>query len=232
MTYSDVSSTTTTTTTKAKATAKTSSSADAAADTDPRIATVLKFWLGAPEPTDASALTCQPLWFTKSDALDDEIRSRFGAWVEEARAGQLDGWADRAHGRLALVVLLDQFSRNAWRGKPESFAGDAKALALALAALDNGHWEAVAPLARFFLALPLEHAEDPALQARSVALFEQLVAQATPETQPVLAGALDYAQQHQEVIARFGRFPHRNAILGRESSAEEKAYLAQPGSGF
>ncbi len=199
---------------------------------DPRIATVLDFWLGAPVPTDASALTRQPLWFTKSDTLDADIRSRFGDWVRDARAGRLDGWAETAHGRLALVVLLDQFSRNAWRGQPESFAGDAKALALALAAQDNGHWEAVAPLARFFLALPLEHAEDPALQARSVALFRQLVAQATPETEKVLAGALDYAEQHQDVIARFGRFPHRNAVLGRTSTEEEKTYLAQPGAGF
>ena len=209
-----------------------SSASSAAAAEDPRIATVLEFWLGAPVPTDASALTRQPLWFTKSDALDQEIRSRFGAWVQDARAGRLDGWADTAHGRLALVLLLDQFSRNAWRGQPESFAGDAQALALALAAQDNGHWEAVAPLARFFLALPLEHAEDPALQARSVALFQQLVAQATPETQPVLAGALDYAQQHQDVVARFGRFPHRNAVLGRASTEQEKTYLAQPGAGF
>lgn len=209
-----------------------SSASSAAAAEDPRIATVLEFWLGAPVPTDASALTRQPLWFTKSDALDQEIRSRFGDWVRDARAGRLDGWAETAHGRLALVVLLDQFSRNAWRGQPESFAGDAQALALALAAQDNGHWEAVAPLARFFLALPLEHAEDPALQARSVALFQQLVAQATPETQPVLAGALDYAQQHQDVVARFGRFPHRNAVLGRASTEQEKTYLAQPGAGF
>ena len=90
----------------------------------------------------------------------------------------------------------------------------------------------MAPLARFFLALPLEHAEDPALQARSVALFRQLVAQATPETEKVLAGALDYAEQHQDVIARFGRFPHRNAVLGRTSTEEEKTYLVQPGAGF
>ena len=83
---------------------------------DPRIATVLDFWLGAPVPTDASALTRQPLWFTKSDTLDADIRSRFGDWVRDARAGRLDGWAETAHGRLALVVLLDQFSRNAWRG--------------------------------------------------------------------------------------------------------------------
>ena len=203
-----------------------------ATSTDPRIAQVLEFWLGAAQPTDASALTRQSMWFTKSDALDQEIRSRFGDWVRDARAGRLDGWAETAHGRLALVVLLDQFSRNAWRGQPESFAGDAKALALALAAQDNGHWEAVAPLARFFLALPLEHAEDPALQARSVALFRQLVAQATPETEKVLAGALDYAEQHQDVVARFGRFPHRNAVLGRASTEQEKTYLAQPGAGF
>ena len=209
-----------------------SSASSAAAAEDPRIATVLEFWLGAPVPTDASALTRQPLWFTKSDALDQEIRSRFGDWVRDARAGRLDGWAETAHGRLALVVLLDQFSRNAWRGQPESFAGDAKALALALQAHGNGHWDAVAPLARFFLALPLEHAEDPALQARSVALFQQLLAQATPETEKVLAGALDYAQQHQDVVARFGRFPHRNAVLGRASTEQEKTYLAQPGAGF
>lgn len=204
----------------------------AACAADPRIATVLEFWLGAPVPTDASALTRQRLWFTKSHALDQEIRSRFGDWVREARAGRLDGWAATAHGRLALVLLLDQFSRNAWRGQPESFAGDAKALALALQAHGNGHWDAVAPLARFFLALPLEHAEDPALQARSVALFQQLLAQATPETQPVLSSALDYAQQHRDVVARFGRFAHRNAVLGRTSTEQEKTYLAQPGAGF
>ncbi len=209
-----------------------SSPSSAPSTPDPRIAQVLAFWLGAAEPSDASALTCQRLWFTKSDALDADIRSRFGDLVEQARAGRLDGWAATAHGRLALIVVLDQFSRTAWRGQPESFAGDARALALALEALDNGHWEAVAPLARLFLALPLEHAEDPALQARSVALFTQLAAQATPQTQPVLSGALDFAHRHQAVIARFGRFPHRNAVLGRASTAEEQTCLAQPGSGF
>ena len=199
---------------------------------DPRIATVLEFWLGAAEPTDASALTRQSLWFTKSDALDAEIRNRFGAWVEEARAGQLDSWAETAPGRLALVVLLDQFSRNAWRGRPESFAGDAQALALALQALSNGHWEAVAPLARFFLALPVEHAEDPAMQELSISLFTQLAAQATPATQPVLSSAMEFAHKHQQVIARFGRFPHRNAAFGRASTDEEAAFVAQPGTGF
>ena len=203
-----------------------------ATSTDPRIAQVLEFWLGAAQPTDASALTRQSMWFTKSDALDAEIRSRFGAWVEAARAGRLDGWAETAHGRLALVVLLDQFSRNAWRGQPEGFAGDAQALVLALQALENGHWEAVPPLAQFFLAMPVEHAEDPTMQARSVALFTHLAAQATPATQSVLRSALEFAHKHQKVIARFGRFPHRNAALGRDSTAEEKAFVAQPGTGF
>ena len=203
-----------------------------ATSTDPRIAQVLEFWLGAAQPTDASALTRQSMWFTKSDALDAEIRSRFGAWVEAARAGRLDGWAETAHGRLALVVLLDQFSRNAWRGQPEGFAGDAQALVLALQALENGHWEAVPPLAQFFLAMPVEHAEDPTMQARSVALFTHLAAQATPATQPVLRSALEFAHKHQKVIARFGRFPHRNAALGRDSTAEDTAFVAQPGTGF
>ena len=203
-----------------------------ATSTDPRIAQVLEFWLGAAQPTDASALTRQSMWFTKSDALDAEIRSRFGAWVEAARAGRLDGWAETAYGCLALIVLLDQFSRNAWRGQPEGFAGDAQALVLALEALENGHWEAVPPLAQFFLAMPVEHAEDPTMQARSVALFAQLAAQATPATQPVLRSALEFAHQHQKVIARFGRFPHRNAALGRDSTAEEKAFVAQPGTSF
>ena len=203
-----------------------------ATSTDPRIAQVLEFWLGAAQPTDASALTRQSMWFTKSDALDAEIRSRFGAWVEAARAGRLDGWAETAHGRLALVVLLDQFSRNAWRGQPEGFAGDAQALVLALQALENGHWEAVPPLAQFFLAMPVEHAEDPTIQTHNMALFTHLAAQATPATQPVLRSAMEFAHQHQKVIARFGRFPHRNAALGRDSTAEEKAFVAQPGTSF
>lgn len=193
---------------------------------------MLTYWLGAAEPTDASALTRQQLWFTKSEAVDAEMHTRFGAQVAAARAGQLQGWAQTARGRLALVLLLDQFTRNTARGQPESFAGDAQALALAQQGLDNGHWEALPALGRFFLALPFEHAEDPALQERSVALFTALAAQATPETRAVLHSALDYARQHQAVVARFGRFPHRNAILGRASTPAEQAYLAQPGAGF
>ena len=202
---------------------------------DPRIRNVLAFWLGAATPTDASALAQQTLWFTKSKAVDDDIRQRFGALIGQARAGQLDAWADTPLGRLALVLVLDQFSRNAFRGLSASFAADAQALALAEQGLANGHTDALPLVARTFMALPLEHSEELAQQERTVALMTDWTAQAAnagPVVQQLLAGMLDYAHRHRDVIARFGRFPHRNAILGRASTAEEKAYLAQPGAGF
>ena len=210
-------------------------STSAAPADEPRIASVLAFWLGAHPPTDASALAQQKLWFTKSKAVDDDIRQRFGALIGQARAGKLDAWAHTPLGRLALVLVLDQFSRNAFRGLSASFAADAQALALAEQGLANGHTDALPLVARAFMALPLEHAEDLARQERTVQLMTDWTAQAAsaaPGVQKLLAGMLDYAHQHHDVIARFGRFPHRNAILGRASTAEEQAYLAQPGAGF
>lgn len=201
---------------------------------DPRIAELLTYWLGAPEPTDADALTRQSLWFTKSSATDAEIGARFGPLVEQALSGALDGWAQAPRGRLALIVLLDQFTRNLFRGTPRSFAGDTQALQLALDGILEGHdmHPSVPGVARIFCYLPLEHAEDGPLQAQSVALFNKLHELATPETRSFFAGTLDYAHKHQEVITRFGRFPHRNPILGRESTPAEREYLAQPGAGF
>lgn len=207
-------------------------SSDAA---DPRIADILRFWFGAAPPDDASALQRQSQWFTKSPAFDAEIAQRFGPTLAAARQGELHGWAQTALGRLALILVLDQFTRNVHRGQPDSFAGDAQALALALDGLAQGHDQALPPVARVFIYLPLEHAEDPALQARSVAAYAQLAtaqADAVPAVQALLAGTLDYARKHQQVIDRFGRFPHRNAILGRRSTAAELDYLAQPGAGF
>lgn len=199
---------------------------------DPRIAEVLSYWLGAAQPTDADALTRQPLWFAKSDATDDQIRTRFGPLVEEALSGALDGWAGSAQGRLALIVLLDQFTRNLFRGTPQSFAGDAQALQLALDGILAGHDADLPTVARIFCYLPLEHAEDGPLQAQSVAAFTQLHDLAPPALRGLLAGTLDYALKHQDVITRFGRFPHRNPILGRSSTPAEEAYLAEPGAGF
>ena len=201
---------------------------------DPRIAELLTYWIGAPEPTDADALKRQSLWFTKSAATDAEIGTRFGPLVEQALSGALDGWAQTPRGRWALIILLDQFTRNLFRGTPRSFAGDAQALQLALDGILEGHdmHPSLPAVARTFCYLPLEHAEDGPLQEQSVALFAKLHALATPETRSFFAGTLDYARKHQEVITRFGRFPHRNPILGRESTPQELEYLAQPGAGF
>ena len=128
--------------------------------------------------------------------------------------------------------MLDQFPRNAFRGQPDAFASDAQALRVALAGIERGHDKALPPMARVFCYLPLEHAEDLAMQRRSVALFSALVEAPDAEPADFLAVTLDFAHKHLEVIERFGRFPHRNAVLGRVNTAAEQDYLAQPGAGF
>lgn len=195
---------------------------------------ILSLWFGSARPGNADALRHKAQWFTKSAAFDEELRQRFGTAVEAALGGALQHWATQGPWQqLALVILLDQFTRNIHRNTPKSFAGDAQALALALQAMDCGSDRLLPEVARVFMYLPLEHAEDPAMQQRSVAAFEALLQSATDaELREYLAGTLDYAHRHQVVIERFCRFPHRNSILGRTSTTEEAEYLAQPGSGF
>jgi uncharacterized protein (DUF924 family) len=195
---------------------------------------VLAFWFG-----DASAATEAPQlkrwverWFTRDEAFDAEIAGRFGDLLAAARRGELDDWALAPRGRLALVIVLDQFSRNLHRGGAEAYAGDAKALALAAAAVDHGVDAGLSPIERVFLYLPFEHAEALASQERAVALFGALAAQAPAGIAGAFSSFHDYAIRHRDVIARFGRFPHRNAALGRADTAAEAEYLAQPGSGF
>ncbi|MEJ6005210.1 DUF924 family protein [Paucibacter sp. AS339] len=189
------------------------------------IQAVLNYWFGVLGSPDDGQI--RPLWFRKSEQTDREIEQGFAARVEEALAGQLASWDARPLGRLARILLLDQFSRNIYRGQARSFAGDAQALQDTLALLSQDQLQRLTPLQQWFALMPLEHAEDMAMQDRAVAEFTRLA-----EQEPRLAGALDYAEKHRAVIAQFGRFPHRNAILGRISTAEEQAYLAQPGSGF
>ena len=202
---------------------------------DPRLSQVLEYWLGAELPSNDSALTRKALWFTKSEATDEEIRTRFGAVLQEALAGKLDAEAmESPLGWLAALIVLDQFTRNAYRGTPKSFAGDSKALALALQGIERG-WDqdpAIPPVARIFAYLPLEHTEDVAMQESSVLAFEDLAQEAAPGLREFFVNTLDYARKHQAVIEQFGRFPHRNVMLGRESTEEEKTYLSQPGAGF
>lgn len=185
---------------------------------------VIEFWFGTASTT--AALDPRKEWFKKDPAYDEKLRQRFGPLVDQALGGPL-GWNADTREQLAELIVLDQFPRNLYRGQARAFAGGARALPLALSLIDAAAEQLLQPVQRMFIYLPLEHAEDRALQARSVALFEALAAEA-----PELTDTLAYARQHQEVIARFGRFPHRNASLGRQSTPEELEYLAQPGSGF
>ena len=190
----------------------------------------LDFWFLPPDNPDYGQSRME--WFRKDDAFDAQIRARFGALIDAAIDGGLREWDATPHGALARLIVLDQFTRNVFRGQPASFAADAQALALAVEGIERGHDQAVPPMARIFCYLPLEHAEDATLQARNVALFQALRDAPGAEPRAFFDGTLDYALRHQDVIARFGRFPHRNAILGRTSTAAELDYLAQPGAGF
>ena len=172
------------------------------------------------------------LWFAKQDRQDDQAREQFGALVEQALAGQLQDWQGEPEGWLATLLLLDQLPRMIFRDTPRAFAGDLLARPLALHGLTQGWDQQLLPIQRVFVYLVLEHAEDLTLQNQAVQLFQVLFAQAAPAERELFAGYLDYAERHQRVIARFGRFPHRNQILGRISSAEESAFLLEPGSRF
>ena len=149
-----------------------------------------------------------------------------------SEGGGLDDWAGTPAGRLALVILLDQMTRNAYRDTAAMYAFDPRARALSREALQNGHLDALAPIERLFLLLPLEHSEDLADQERCVAETRRLAESVAPAHRETYAGFVDYAIRHRDIVARFGRFPHRNAILGRPSTAEEQAFLTQPGSSF
>jgi uncharacterized protein (DUF924 family) len=187
---------------------------------------VRDFWFGEPD----SAIEGQPRreWFVKKDAFDAGIRTRFGAAIEQALQGGLREWDEEGpQGVLARILVLDQFTRNAFRNTPRSFEGDALALAAARMLVDAGADKTLAPWQRSFVYMPFEHAEDAYMQERAVELFSVLAAE-----HPGFDETLDYAHRHRSVIARFGRFPHRNAILGRVSTPEETEFLRQPGSRF
>jgi uncharacterized protein (DUF924 family) len=169
----------------------------------------------------------RPEWFRKNAQFDAQIRARFGATIEAGLGGALDHWSCSVPGALAQVIVLDQFTRNAFRDTPRAFAGDTRALAVARALVANGQHGTLRPVERQFVYLPFEHAEDLACQQEALRLFGALAAEA-----PELGELVEWARRHHDVIARFGRFPHRNAILGRASTTEEIEFLKQPGSSF
>ena len=188
---------------------------------------VLDFWFLP--PTAEGYGKPRAVWFRKDSRFDAAIAERFGTAIDQALAGGLREWdREGAQGTLARILVLDQFTRNAFRGTAESFAGDALALAAAAELEASGADRALTPTQRWFAYMPFEHAEDARMQEKSVTLFAELA----HDNNGDFAGALDFAHKHRGVIARFGRFPHRNAILGRASTPEELAFLSQPGSGF
>ncbi len=185
---------------------------------------ILDFWF------QGDRVAARPVWFQKNDAFDAEIRARFAALLPAARAGGMDGWAATPQGALALCILLDQFPRNLFRGSAEAFAGDAHARAIARQAVLRDRLDLqLTTTERSFLYLPFEHSEAMADQDLSVALFEGL---RDDPARRAPGASIDYAWRHWLVIRRFGRFPHRNAVLGRANTAAEATYLAQPGAGF
>ena len=171
--------------------------------------TVVDFWM----------LAGPARWFNKDAAFDGALAVRFGDALKRARLGAFDDWAETPEGALGLVILLDQVSRNTHRGSPLAFAGDSKALALAKSSVSQGYHQKLIPPLAMWLLMPFEHAENLDAQQRGVALFGTMG----------LSEMVYYAQMHLDIIARFGRFPHRNPVLGRRSTAAELAFLQAGG---
>jgi uncharacterized protein (DUF924 family) len=185
---------------------------------------ILNFWFG--HPSDPNYGKERKIWFKKDSAFDQEVKSRFLNAYTQAATGQLNHWQTSPEGCLALILLLDQFPRNMFRGQPQAFATDDKALAIAKHAVNRGFDQQLIAVQRWFIYLPFEHSEAIEDQRQALTLFSTL------SDDPQSQAAIDFAHRHFEVIERFGRFPHRNKILGRPSTPEEKEFLKQRGSSF
>ncbi|MEB3283447.1 MAG: DUF924 family protein [Lyngbya sp.] len=188
------------------------------------VAEILAFWFGSPE--DENYGKPRKVWFQKNSEFDEQIRSDFLADYELASQGKLKNWKESPDSCLALILLLDQFPRNLFRGQPEAFATDSQALEVAKYAVSQGFDRQMLPVKRWFIYLPFEHSENLVDQEKSIELTRQL------SDDPDSKSSIDYAIRHWEIIKQFGRFPHRNSILGRESTPEEQEFLKQPGSSF
>ncbi len=194
---------------------------------------VREYWFGA-EPLGADGIGRRmDFWFGAGSARhDEEIRTRFGGLLEHAAAGRLAAWADGPRRRLSLIILLDQLPRNMFRGSARAFDHDPQALELALTGMQSGADGALDFAERLFFYMPLQHAESLEAQDESLAAFRRLLAEVPPELHPIFADTLRFAEEHRSIIERFGRFPHRNALLGRASSPQEAEWLQQGGERF
>jgi uncharacterized protein (DUF924 family) len=189
------------------------------------VESVLAFWFEPRPDTEEQLNVKMRQWFMGGETLDRQIRGQFGPLVERARRGELDAWSETPHGTLALIILLDQFSRNLYRGSAEAFSADAKALELTRNGADAGRFATFDALELLFACMPFTHAEDLESQKRGAIGAQRVALSVKPEWKKAFLGSVDFARKHLDVIARFGRFPHRNAALGRASTPEELEYL-------
>jgi len=198
---------------------------------------VRDFWFGQLPLSAAGLNRRMRFWFgDESSAVrqrrDEQIRRRFGELFERAAGGELAGWADGPRRRLSLVLLLDQFPRNMFRGTARAFAYDAAALALALSGMQSAADAALDVVERIFFYMPLQHAESYEVHEESVAAYRRLLSEAPEELRPIFAGAVRSAENHRAIIAQFGRFPHRNRALGRATTPGEQEWLRVGGDTF
>lgn len=193
---------------------------------------ILQFWFGSSADDAAVIAEKSRLWWSKDPAVDAECRARFLYLVEAAGQGRLEQWSSSARGRLALILLADQYPRNIFRGMARAYAFDPAAHTRCVEGLALGSDRELRPIQRVFFYLPLEHSESLEDQDRAVALYEELAAAAPIEQKAAFDDFHRYAMLHRDIIVRFGRFPHRNALLSRTSTPEEITFLATPGSSF
>ena len=190
------------------------------------------FWFGI-DPEEEVDLRNSKLWFKKDPQLDEQIRQQFlPIWEELKENGANPDWAADPRSYLSQILVIDQFSRNMFRGNPQSFELDPLGQKLSLEGIQEGLDRRLSFVARSFFYLPLQHSEDRSVQERSIQVYQQWVEDAPDQFQDFAKGTLGYAYAHQKIINEFGRFPHRNAVLGRTNTKEEETYLSQPGAGF
>ena len=198
-------------------------------DTIPEI---IEFWLGSSLDSPESASGRKDWWYKGGPPVDDEIRTRFGVLVQQACANELVVWQSTPEGALALVLLLDQFTRNIYRNTPQAYSGDARAFEVVTQAIERNIDTALPAVSRIWFYHPYHHAENVEEQDRGLALLNKLQNEAPEEWKPYVKQSIDGWTRHRDIVARFGRFPHRNAVLARDSTKEEKTFLETNGDAY
>jgi len=199
---------------------------------NPDIQRILDFWFCDSELDSPQLDSRMDRWFSASDELDTQIQTEFGTLVEQATAGQLDEWTETPQGRLALILLLDQFCRNVYRGTADAYAQDKKALKIAIEGTMAGDHKQLNSFERMFFFMPLQHSESLKIQEKSVGIFNALAETVSGTLHETFLASAQFAELHRDIVAEFGRFPHRNVALGRPNTSEEDIYLASDSPSF